>query len=263
MRVKEIQSTQNPWFKEVKNLIENNRFRKKQGLFSVEGFKEIALALQAGFVIKHIAFVVENVNMAVDFEHLSLPNSVEWVSLSAPLMSELCVRNEARNALAVFEWMELPVRNHTDAAAIMIVEKVEKPGNLGAILRSAEASGIHEVWLCDANVDPFHPQVIRNSLGTVFHVPVKSYSFERCLERIAEAQLQVFTTFMDDAKIMYEADLKQPFVVVLGTEHEGVSERWRGLGQNVQIPMLGTIDSLNVSVASAVLMYEMVRQRRN
>jgi TrmH family RNA methyltransferase len=257
MRVKEVASAQNPWFKEVKNLIEKNRFRKKQGRFTVEGLKEIELALKAGFSLSSIAYVGAQSNINV----LDLPDGAEHIILSVPLMNELCVRGEVNNALAVFDFKEVTASPQS-IRSIVIVEKVEKPGNLGAILRTAEAAGIGEIWLCDAQVDPFHPQVIRNSLGTVFHVPIKSYTFEECIQQLELANIQVFTTFMDEAVLMYDADFTQDCAVVLGTEHEGVTERWRHKGQNVQIPMHGNIDSLNVSVAGALLMYEIVRQRR-
>lgn len=258
MRVKDIASSQNPWFKEVKNLLEKNRFRKKQGRFTVEGLKEIELALKAGFPLQSIAYTDSNSNIGV----LDLPDDVEYVRLSAILWNELCVRGEVNNALGVFENKEISGIPQA-VKSIVIVEKVEKPGNLGAIIRTADAAGIGEIWLCDAQVDPFHPQVIRNSLGTVFHVPIRSFTFEECLKRIEDLQLRVYTTFMDDALEMYEADFNVDCAFVLGTEHEGVDERWREIGVNIKIPMTGNIDSLNVSVAGAVLMYEVLRQRRN
>lgn len=257
MRAKEIASSQNPWFKEVKGLIEKNRYRKKQGRFTVEGLKEIELALKAGFELSAIAYVNGQSNVNV----LEIPSNTETVFLTETLMNELCVRGSVNNALGIFIVKEVDAPQEK-VKSIIIVEKVEKPGNLGAIIRTAEAAGIGEIWLCDAQVDPFHPQVIRNSLGTVFHVPIRSYSFEECTEQVQQLGINVFTTFMEDAIPMYEADFSKPMAIVLGTEHEGVSDRWRGMGINIQIPMHGTIDSLNVSVAGAVLMYEVVRQRR-
>ncbi len=257
MRAKEVASSQNPWFKEVKSLIEKNRFRKKQGRFTVEGLKEIELALKAGFELSSIAYVNGQSNVNI----LDIPDNAESVLLTEALMCELCVRGAVNNALGVFAVKEVAFTSEK-IKSIIIVEKVEKPGNLGALIRTAEAAGIGEIWLCDAHVDPFHPQVIRNSLGTVFHVPIRSFTFDECKAQIQEWGVQVFTTFMDDAIPMYEADFTQPMAIVLGTEHEGVTDRWRELGVNVQIPMHGAIDSLNVSVAGAVLMYEVVRQRR-
>ena len=258
MRVKEVVSSHNTWFKEVKNLIEKNRFRKKQRRFTVEGLKEIELALKAGFPLISIAYTGVNSNIEI----LDLPEDIEYIQLSSALWNELCVRGEVNNALGVFEIKEIPGKPQS-LKSIVIVEKVEKPGNLGAIVRTADAAGIGEVWLCDAQVDPFHPQVIRNSLGTVFHIPIKTFSFNECLMRIDELKLNVYTTFMDEAVDMYDADFNVDCAFILGTEHEGVNERWRGIGSNVRIPMMGNIDSLNVSVAGAVLMYELMRQRRN
>lgn len=264
MRIKEINSAQNPWFKETKKLIENNRFRKKQGHFVVEGFKEISLAISAGFELKQIAFDAGLTQYDEILERLEISDSVAFLSLTRSLMSELVVRSDIANALGVFENKSdnKNIRTATKNPSILIIEGVEKPGNLGAILRTADAAQIDEIWLCDANVDEFHPQVIRNSLGTVFHVSIFQYTFEACVQALQERNIKVYSTFMNEAKSIYEVDFNQGFAVVLGTEHEGVSERWRTWCENIQIPMLGHIDSLNVSVAAAVIMYENVRQRR-
>jgi len=133
---------------------------------------------------------------------------------------------------------------------------------LGAVLRTAEAVNLDGVLICDSRIDAFHPVVIRNSLGCSFRVPVTQCTSIEAIEALKNKQIQIFTTFMDGSISAYHADFTQGTALVVGTEHEGVSDQWRGVGQNINLPMLGVIDSLNVSVAAAVLMYEAIRQRQ-
>jgi TrmH family RNA methyltransferase len=262
MKIKEVSSIQNTWYKEVKNLIEKNRFRKAEGRFTVEGFSEIRMAMAGGYELESIAFEPDRISSEELSSRLKLSDLVLGIALPEALMKTLIVREDRERALAIFKVKGDSSNELKSDASILILEGIEKPGNLGAILRSAEASGLDEIWLCDAKVDCYHPQVIRNSLGTVFHVPVRNLSFEACLERIQNEKITLYTTFIDNSDLLFEADMTKKFALVMGTEHEGVQSRWQGLGQNLVIPMLGKVDSLNVSVASAVFLFEMVRQRR-
>lgn len=262
MRIKEVSSAQNPWFKEVKQLLEKNRIRKAQRRFTVEGFKEIQMALDAGFTLESVAFVPQIISSGEVFERLRLHDQVEAIALTPVLMTELAVRSDVENAVAIFKMKETSEMKLHEQAAVFILEGIEKPGNLGAILRTADASGIDAIWLCDSKVDPLHPQVIRNSLGAVFQVPVFLMDFEQCISHIRAMNMTVYTTFMQNAHEIYDVNMTEAFAVVLGTEHDGVQSRWKEVGRNINIPMLGKTDSLNVSVAAAVIMYEKVRQRR-
>jgi TrmH family RNA methyltransferase len=143
----------------------------------------------------------------------------------------------------------------------LVAEAVEKPGNLGAILRTADASKMDAIIVCDELLDVFHPNVIRNSLGCVFTVPVIVCSSDDAIDMLKKKNIQIFSTFMDESISLFDANLTGGVALVVGAEHQGLSASWRNVGQNINIPMLGFVDSLNVSVASAVLMYEARRQR--
>jgi TrmH family RNA methyltransferase len=144
----------------------------------------------------------------------------------------------------------------------VIAESVEKPGNLGALLRSADASGTTAVILCDPAVDIYNPNVIRSSVGCVFSVPVLVMKPDEALHFLREQKVSVYTTFMDNSVSIWDQDLTRPSAVVVGTESTGLSDFWRSAGINVNIPMYGSVDSLNVSTAAALMMFEMARQRQ-
>jgi TrmH family RNA methyltransferase len=143
----------------------------------------------------------------------------------------------------------------------VIAESVEKPGNLGALLRSADASGTTAVILCDPAVDIYNPNVIRSSVGCVFSVPVLVMNAEETLRFLSENGIAVYTTFMEKSVSIWEQNLTLPSAVVVGTESTGLSDFWKSAGINVNIPMFGRVDSLNVSTAAALMMFEMARQR--
>ncbi|MCF0121478.1 MAG: RNA methyltransferase [Oscillospiraceae bacterium] len=145
---------------------------------------------------------------------------------------------------------------------IAVVESVEKPGNLGAILRTADAAAADAVIVCDPLTDIYNPNVIRASLGAIFSVPCVACSSEECIEFLKSRGIQILTAQLQDSHYYYDTDMRRPTAIVMGTEAHGLSEQWRRAADaHILIPMLGTVDSLNVSVSTAVLLYEAVRQR--
>jgi TrmH family RNA methyltransferase len=145
---------------------------------------------------------------------------------------------------------------------VVVVEAVEKPGNLGAILRTADGAGADAVIAADARTDLFNPNAIRASLGTIFALPVAAAPSGEVLERLASAGARILAARVDADGLYTEADLRGPLAVVLGSEAEGLTSAWDDPRvEPVRIPMRGAADSLNVSVAAAVLLYEAVRQR--
>jgi TrmH family RNA methyltransferase len=172
------------------------------------------------------------------------------------------VKESGQNALAVFEFaQDLPQWKPEAGGFYLMVESVEKPGNLGALLRSADAAGATGVVLCDERIDGYHPQVIRNSVGTAFTVPLYVMTSEQAWSIIQLHGVKLFTTFMESSVSVWEADLLGSVAMLVGTEHQGVSDFWRDKGLNINIPMFGMVDSLNVSVAASLLLYEAKRQR--
>jgi TrmH family RNA methyltransferase len=143
------------------------------------------------------------------------------------------------------------------------VERVEKPGNLGAILRSADATGVDAVVVCDALTDLYNPNLIRSSIGAVFTVPCVMCGSEECIKFLKERGVQILTAQLQDSEEYYDVDMKRGTAIVMGTEATGLTNMWRKVADaHIRIPMLGQLDSLNVSVSTAVLLYEAVRQRR-
>ena len=139
---------------------------------------------------------------------------------------------------------------------------MEKPGNLGAILRSADASGVDAVIVCDPLTDTYNPNIIRGSIGAVFTVPTVVCSSEECISFMKEHGVQILTAQLQDSNLYYDQDMTRPTAIVMGTEATGLTNQWREAADaHIRIPMLGRLDSLNVSVSAAILMYEAVRQR--
>ena len=144
-----------------------------------------------------------------------------------------------------------------------MLESVEKPGNLGAVLRSADAAGADALLICDPLTDIYNPNVIRASIGAVFTVPTVACSSDEAIAWLKAKGIQILTAQLQDSSLYYDRDLTLPTALVMGTESTGLSDRWREAADaHIRIPMLGSLDSLNVSVSAAILLFEAVRQRQ-
>jgi TrmH family RNA methyltransferase len=141
---------------------------------------------------------------------------------------------------------------------------VEKPGNLGAVLRSADAAGADAVIVCDPLTDLYNPNLIRASLGACFSVPLIACSSAECIAFFKQHHIHILTAQLQDSKLYYDTDMQRPTAIVMGTESTGLTDIWRQAADaHIRIPMLGRMDSLNVSVSAAILLFEAVRQRKN
>ena len=149
-----------------------------------------------------------------------------------------------------------------DNPLIVVLERVEKPGNLGAILRSADASGADAVIVCDSLTDLYNPNLIRSSIGAVFTVPVVACTSGDCIEFLKQKNIRILTAQLQDSHLYYDTDMTGGTAIVMGTEATGLTDQWRKAADaHIRIPMLGQLDSLNVSVSAAILLFEAVRQR--
>lgn len=251
-----ISSTQNLRIKNLIKLSEKSRERKKNNLFVVEGVQENNFALKNNFKPKE--FYICSSILKEDFNF-----SIPVYEVTEAIYQKIAFRGTTEGIIGIYH------ENQTDINSIkllknpkiLIIESVEKPGNLGAILRSCEAFSIDLLMICDEKVDIFNPNVIRSSVGCAFSVPVVSCSKEIGYEFCIKNKLKIFTTFMNEtAKEIWNVELKN-CALVFGTEHSGISPFWlEKTHQNVLIPMSGTIDSLNVSNAIAISLYEISRQ---
>jgi len=256
-----ITSTQNP---KVKSLLalEKPRERRKQGLFIIEGKKEIGMALNAGYKIGNLFFCDEMISLQ-EIEDLNADNKL-IIPISKDVFDKIAVRENSGGVLAVAEQKahHLSQLKLSPTPLLLILESVEKPGNLGAILRTADAAGVDAVIICDPQTDFYNPNVIRSSIGCVFSTQIASASSEETIKWLREKNISVYCTYLKASKQYHLVDYTKPSAIVMGTEATGLSDIWVShADSNIIIPMHGKIDSMNVSTAAAVVVFEAKRQR--
>ena len=240
-----ITSVQNARIKHVVALQQKSSLRRVEGLFVVEGQREIEHCRACGYEIVEEFVLNKNVTPQV-YEKMAYRGSTEGM---------IAVAKCKEHSLAKLQLKDNPL--------IVILESVEKPGNLGAILRSAEAAGVDAVIVCDPLTDMYNPNLIRASIGGVFCVPSAVCSSEECIAFLKERGISILTAQLQDSYEYYDYDMTRATAIVMGTESTGLTDQWRQAADaHIRIPMLGRLDSLNVSVSAAILMYEALRQRR-
>jgi TrmH family RNA methyltransferase len=265
---KHITSLQNPLIKNIVQLSAKARERKAQGLFVAEGLREVGLALRNGYHATALLFD-ETSTSPESIEEL-LENATtppdEIIPVSAAVFEKIAYRSGIPNVVGIFLNSEFRIPNSEfriqNVPLFLVVERVEKPGNLGAMLRTADAAGVSGVFVCDPLADPFNPNVIRASLGAVFTVPVFTTDSQTAAEWLKKQGIRIIATHLEAARSLYECDLTQPLAFVLGAEATGISGFWvEQADERIIIPMQGQVDSLNVSASAAVVVFEAVRQR--
>ena len=257
-----ITSVQNPKVKQLLLLQQKSSERKKTGLFVVEGRRELMHCLEAGYELDTV-LVCSQLETGVE-PMPTLPSGVRLLEVSKAVYEKIAYRGSTEGVVAVVRSRQLRL---SDLALgphplIVVVERVEKPGNLGAILRSADASGVDAVVVCDPLTDLYNPNLIRSSVGGFFSVPCVACSSEECIAFLKEKGIRILTAQLQDSHVYYDTDMTVGTAIVMGTESTGLTDLWRQAADaHIRIPMLGKIDSLNVSVSAAILMFEAVRQR--
>ena len=263
-----ITSAQNPKIKDFLALQEKSRLRREKGLFVVEGRRELLHCLEAGFSPRTI-FVCEEILGAGEMEAVlgAAGEGCTVFSVSANVYDRMAYRSGTEGVTAIMQARNLrleELRFRNEEPLIVVVEAVEKPGNLGAILRSADAAGADAVIVCDPLTDLYNPNLIRASIGAVFSVPVVAASSAETIEWLRSRGVTIYTAQLQDASWYYDGDMKKATAIVMGTEATGLTGIWReAANRHIRIPMLGKLDSLNVSVSAAVLLFEAVRQRNS
>ena len=256
-----ITSTQNP---KVKSLLalQKPRERKKQCLFIIEGVKEVQMALQTDYTIGNIFFCDELISQEKIEKLFKSVNLL--IPVSKDVFNKLAVREDSGGVLAVAEMKthSLDKISLKENSLILVLESVEKPGNLGAILRTADAAGIDAVISCDPQTDFYNPNVIRSSVGAVFTNQLASDSSAKTIDWLKKNKIAIFCTHLKGARPYHQADYTKPSAVVMGTESIGLSDQWvKAANETIIIPMAGAIDSMNVSASAAVVVFEARRQR--
>lgn len=257
MAAKHITSTQNNLVKQILLLTEKARERKKQGLFVVEGHREVDRAIKAGYDAEVLVFMDGS-------KFVFEPSKTHVVIASQPVFEKITYRGAEAGVVGLFRQKQLSLDEVKlpENPLIIIAEGIEKPGNLGAILRTANAAQASLVIAANSQVDLYHPNIIRNSLGGFFGTPVVRATNEDAYLFLEKHKVQICTTHLDAAEVYTSVDFAKPTALVFGEEARGVTDFWvSNAHRKIIIPMGGLVDSLNVSVSVGVVVFEALRQR--
>lgn len=289
MRIETITSAQNRKVKELLTLVEKSKARSAAGLFVVEGQRELGHCLDAGsipetlFICGEVMAVQNNAVNGAKTGHLAeniegkdgldaliakaeaLNPRLGVVQIPAFLYEKVAYRGSTEGIIAEVHSVPRSLEDLRlgERPLVMVLESVEKPGNLGAVLRSADAAGADAVIVCDPLTDIWNPNLIRSSVGAVFSVPVAVCTSADAIAFLKKRGIRILTAQLQDSEWYYDTDMTGATALVMGTESTGLTQAWRDSADaHIKIPMLGRLDSLNVSVSAAVLLYEAVRQRK-
>lgn len=289
MRIETITSAQNRKVKELLTLVEKSKARSAAGLFVVEGQRELGHCLDAGFIpetlficgdvmavqnnavnVAKTGHLTENIEGKDGLDALiakaeALNPRLGVVQIPAFLYEKVAYRGSTEGIIAEVHSVPRSLENLRlgERPLVMVLESVEKPGNLGAVLRSADAAGADAVIVCDPLTDIWNPNLIRSSVGAVFSVPVAVCTSADAIAFLKKRGIRILTAQLQDSEWYYDTDMTGATALVMGTESTGLTQAWRDSADaHIKIPMLGRLDSLNVSVSAAVLLYEAVRQRK-
>lgn len=254
-----ITSKTNP---KIKNIIklEKASERREQNRILIEGRREIERAVACGFEVDTLFVCAEIAQTGAEIP----ARSIEEVSLE--VFEKIAYREGSDGLLAVAipKYADLQqFKPKKKNPLIIVLETVEKPGNLGAVMRTADAAGVDAVIIADPRTDLYNPNAIRASVGCIFSVPLFACSSEECIKWLKDNKITIYCTYLKASIDYLDADFKKASALVMGTEATGISQQWvDAADQNIIIPMNGIADSLNVSVTTAIVTFEAIRQRR-
>ena len=255
-----ITSVQNARIKHVVALQQKSSLRREEGLFVVEGQRELEHCIACGYEIVEV-FTVDGLQLTGD--------SLQLTVVTPQVYEKMAYRGSTEGIIAVAKCKDHSISSvnrklsTVNNPLVIVLESVEKPGNLGAILRTAEAAHVDAVIVCDPLTDLYNPNVIRASIGGIFNVPTVACTSQACIDFLKRNKIRILTAQLQDSYDYYDYDMSCATAIVMGTESTGLTDIWREAADaHIRIPMLGRLDSLNVSVSAAILMYEAVRQRK-
>jgi len=260
-----ISSLQNPLLKELIQFKEKSRSRKKSGLFLIEGQREISLAISGKYSIEKILFDNSIINKSTIEKNFGDLNT-EIIEVSADVYQKLTYRSSTEGIIAVAKSKELTLDNiifNTTAPLVLIAEAPEKPGNIGAILRTADAANVDAVLIANPKTDLYNPNIIRSSVGCVFTNQIAIGTTLEIIDFLKNNNIAIYCAALsNDSAEYHKQDYSSASAIVVGTESTGLSNEWlQHSNKNIIIPMQGVIDSMNVSVAAGILIFEAKRQR--
>lgn len=260
--MKQITSIQNPLIKSLVLLQEKAKARKESGTFLIEGKREIELATKGNYQLETILFLPE---LITENEINKLVKSkVELIEITKEVYQKLAYRDTTEGILAIaktktlsLNYLKLP-----ENALILVMESIEKPGNIGAMLRTCDAANIDAVIIANPKTDLYNPNIVRSSVGCLFTNQIATDTTENVIQFLKDKKIAIFSATLQNSKFYHTQDYTTASALVVGTEATGLTQAWRdNATQNIIIPMQGEIDSMNVSVASAILLFEAKRQR--
>ena len=262
--VKTISSLQNPFIKQLVQLKEKSKLRKQTGLFVIEGKRELSLAIKSNYRIETLYY---NPNLFSASEAASLePYGIDVIEITKAIYEKVAHRDSTEGVIAVAKAKNFDLKNlefKSKTPLIIVAEAPEKPGNIGAILRTGDAANVDAIIISNPLTDLYNPNIIRSSVGGVFTVPIAMGSSEEVIDFLRKNNISIYAATLQGSVVYDSIDFKKATALVVGTESTGLSQPWRDAATTkIRIPMQGKIDSMNVSVAAGILVFEAKRQRK-
>ena len=261
--MKQISSIQNSFIKDLLKLQDKSRERKKKGLFLVEGQREISLVISGGYEIETILFVPDMITNE-SLEAL-LKYSKNCIEITKEIYQKIAYRDTTEGIIAVVKSKDFNLKNinfNTTTPLVLVLEGIEKPGNIGAMLRTADAANVNAVFIANPKTDLFNPNIVRSSVGCLFTNQIGVGTSEEIIDFLQQQKINIYSATLQNSNEYHKNDYRNATALVVGTEATGLTQIWRDKAtQNINIPMQGQIDSMNVSVAAAILTFEAKRQR--
>lgn len=259
--MKQISSIQNSFIKSLLLLQEKSKLRKKTGSFLIEGKREIELAQKGGYEIETVLFLPE---LITENQVDALCKKGEKIEISKEVFQKLAYRESTEGILAIAKSKSLALSNLklSKNPLILVAEAPEKPGNIGALLRTADAANIDAVIIANPLTDLYNPNIVRSSVGCLFTNQIATGNSSEIISFLQQQQISIYCAILQDATSYHTQNFNIPTAFIVGTEATGLTQEWRDAAtKNIIIPMQGEIDSMNVSVAAAILIFEAKRQR--
>ena len=262
--MKQITSSQNPFIKSLVLLQEKAKARKQSGQFLIEGLREIELAIKGNYELETLLFVPDVFSETAVKKFIGRNSSAKIIEISKEVYQKLAYRDTTEGIIAIAKTkshalseLQLP-----ENPLILIMESIEKPGNIGAMLRTCDAAKVDAVLIADAKTDLYNPNMVRSSVGCLFTNQIATATTDEIIQFLQKNNINFYSATLQNATSYHTQDFTKPTALVVGTEATGLSKAWREEAtQNIIIPMQGEIDSMNVSVAAAILIFEAKRQR--
>jgi TrmH family RNA methyltransferase len=259
--LKQITSIQNSYIKSLVQLQEKAKARRQSGTFLIEGKREISIAVKGGYQIETLLFLPE---ICSEADARVLSQNAEVIEINKEVYQKLAYRDTTEGILAVAKtkMLQLSDLKLSTNPLILVAEAPEKPGNIGALLRTADAANLDAVIIANPKSDLYNPNIVRSSVGCLFTNQIATGTTSEIIAFLKERKINFYCATLQNSTGYHTQDYTAPTALVVGTEATGLTDEWRKEAtQNIIIPMQGEIDSMNVSVAAAILIFEAKRQR--